>query len=241
MKQGDIFERRRLPVYLIVSVTGVIFLARLFFLQVMDDRYKLSAKDNVLRAITLYPGRGYIYDCNDKLIVSNQPAYDLMVIPREVKDLDTAAFCPDIGIDLTQFTEQWAILRGRTGYSHYKPSVFMKQISREQFAGFQEKLFNYPGFYVQKRTLRQYPYASAANVLGFVREISESALKDNPEYARGDYIGASGIEKSYEAALRGQRGISYQLVDVHKPHQRPFSEREVRYPTPFGIGYHSNH
>lgn len=222
MTQGDVFERRRLLVYLIVPVLGLIFLVRLFYLQVIDDRYKLSAESNVLRAITLYPDRGYIYDRNGKLIVSNQPAYDLMVVPREVKDLDTTALCADIGIDSLQFLKQWSALRGRKGYSYYKPSVFMKQISREQFAGLQEQLFNYPGFYVQKRTLRQYPNASAANVLGFVREISEHTLKDHPEYTRGDYIGGAGVEKSYEEHLRGKRGVSYRMVDVHNREKGAF-------------------
>ncbi|QTN38543.1 penicillin-binding protein 2 [Cryomorphaceae bacterium] len=215
MTQGDLFERRKLLVYLIVPLLGLIFLIRLFYLQVIDDRYKLSAESNVLRAITQYPDRGYIYDRNGTLIVSNQPAYDLMVIPREVKDLDTAAFCTDLGIDSLQFAKQWETLRRRRGYSYYKPSVFLKQISREQFAGVQEKLFNYSGFYVQKRTLRQYPFASAANVLGFVREVSDHTLQEKPEYAPGDYIGGAGVEKSYEDALRGQRGVSYRMVDVH--------------------------
>ena len=215
MTQGDLFERRKLLVYLIVPLLGLIFLIRLFYLQVVDDRYKLSAESNVLRAITLYPDRGYIYDRNRTLIVSNQPAYDLMVIPREVEDLDTAAFCADLGIDTLQFEKRWDALRRRRGYSYYKPSVFLKQISREQFAGVQEKLFNYPGFYVQKRTLRQYPFASAANVLGFVREVSDRTIQEKPEYAPGDYIGGAGVEKSYENALRGQRGVSYRMVDVH--------------------------
>lgn len=224
MTNASLYERRKLLVYLLVPAVGIIFLARLFYLQVIDDRYKLSAESNVLRNITLYPDRGYVYDRNGKLIVSNQPAYDLMAVPREIKNLDTLVFCNDLGITKEQFVNQWAEVRRRKGYSYYKPSVFMKQISKEQFAGIQEKLYGYTGFYVQKRTLRQYPYAAGANVWGFVREISEASLLNNPSYAAGDYIGAAGIEKSYEDALRGQRGVSYRMVDVHNREKGSFEK-----------------
>ena len=186
-------------------------LVRLFIIQVVKSSYRLSADNNVLRYITQYPARGLIYDRNGKLIVFNQAAYDLMVVPTQVSNIDTTGFCDLLGISTDLFRKQ---LRIAINYSRRAPSVFLKQVSNETYAKFQEKMFLYPGFYVQPRTLRKYSKPVAAHILGYVSEVDDGVIKKNPYYKPGDYIGKSGIEESYEKDLRGRRGVKIFLVDV---------------------------
>jgi len=193
-------------------VVGIIFLMRLFFIQVIDGKYKLSADNNVLRYVTEYPLRGLIYDRHGELLVYNEASYDLMVIPRQVTAFDTVEFCRMLSIDIESFESKFERARK---YSRFKPSVFEKQISKETYASFQEKLFRFPGFYVQARTLRQYPRPIAAQVLGYIGEVNQSMIDEDPYYRSGDYIGISGIERSYEEVLRGKKGLKIKLVDVH--------------------------
>ncbi len=195
-------------------------MARLFYIQVIRDDFKLSAANNVIRIEKVYPGRGFIYDRNQKLLVGNQSAYDLMVTPMQVKNIDTSLFCQLVNISLTDFKER---LEKARNYSRIKPSTFIKQISKEQYAYFQEKLHEFPGFYPQKRILRDYPYHSGANVLGFIGEASDRFLASNPDYRKGDLVGITGIEKSYEDVLRGKAGVQYKLVDVHNRVKGSFS------------------
>lgn len=218
------FENRKFFFYAIAIVVGLIFTWRLFSIQVLDDRYKLSAQDNAVRRVTLYPDRGYIYDRNGELLVSNQPAYDIMVTPREVKDLDTSLLLQDLGLSRKEFSEYWNAMRKRTGYSHYKPNLFIAQMSRKQIASFQERSFEYAGFYIQKRTLRHYPFSSSANVLGYIREASDALVNQDNSYRSGDFVGANGIEKSYEEVLRGKRGVAYRVVDVYNREHGSFED-----------------
>jgi penicillin-binding protein 2 len=222
MTKGGGYERRQILVYFITISVALVFIVRLFFLQIVEDRYKFFAENNVLRKITLYPDRGFVYDRNGLLIVANQPAYDIMVVPRELRNFDTTAFCADLGIDSLSFCESWAAMKKRIGYSSYKPNRLIKQVMGEQYARFQEKLDKYPGIYVQKRSLRSYPYPYGANVFGYIREVSEAVVKRDKSYKPGDYIGTSGIEKSYEKELRGKRGKAFVLVDVHNREQGPY-------------------
>jgi penicillin-binding protein 2 len=183
----------------------------LFVIQVVKSSYRLSADNNVLRYITQYPARGLILDRNGKLIVYNQAAYDLMVIPSQVINIDTTAFCDLLGITNELFRKQ---MRLAVAYSRRAPSVFLKQVSDQTYARFQEKMVTYPGFYVQPRTLRKYSRPIAPHVLGYVSEVDDNLIKKNPYYKPGDYIGKSGIEESYEKYLRGKRGVKIFLVDV---------------------------
>jgi penicillin-binding protein 2 len=153
-----------------------------------------------------------IYDRNGKLIVYNQAAYDIMVIPGQTSVLDTLSFCEMTGITMESFNDRMTIARR---YSKKAPSVFLKQISAEAYATLQEKMYRYPGFYVQTRTLRSYAKPVAAHILGYVGEVDDNIIKANPYYRSGDYIGVTGIEKSYEKELRGQKGVNIFLVDVH--------------------------
>ncbi|PLX03479.1 MAG: penicillin-binding protein 2 [Marinilabiliales bacterium] len=194
-----------------ILVAGI-FIVRLFFLQVADTRYKHSAENNSQRTVIKYPARGLMYDRNGKLLVYNEAAYDLMIIPRQMKDFDTLEICKLLDIEKTNLLK--AIKKAKN-YSRYKPSVLVKQISAKKYAALQEKLYRYPGFFVQTRTLRKYPRPIAANILGYVGEVNDKITHSNPYYESGDYIGISGIEKSYEIYLRGEKGVEKFLVDVH--------------------------
>jgi penicillin-binding protein 2 len=207
----DAFINRKYVVIALIVIASLGLLIRLFIIQVVKDSYRLSADNNVLRYVTQYPARGLIYDRNDKLIVFNQAAYDLMVVPAQTSRIDTAGFCDLLGISTDVFNKQ---MKAAINYSRRAPSVFLKQVSNETYARLQEKMFLYPGFYVQPRTLRKYSKPVAAHVLGYVSEVDEGVIRKNPYYKPGDYIGKSGIEESYEKDLRGMRGVKIFLVDV---------------------------
>lgn len=190
---------------------------RLAYVQLFEESYQLSADSNSRRKVVQYPSRGLIYDRNGKLLVSNQPVYDIMIIPREVHEFDSLDFCNTVGIDMPTlrllFKELRLNIRRRRASIH-KPSVFIRQLSGERYAMLQEKLYKMEGFYAQRRTLRKYEYPAAAHVLGYVGEVNENIVKKNPYYIQGDYIGVSGIESSFEEQLRGKKGVNYQMVDV---------------------------
>ena len=194
-------------------IIGAVFVIKLFFIQVLDENYRLAAQNNVMQRLIDYPYRGLIYDRNGKLIVFNKPVYDLMVVPREVVLEDTAKFCQHLGITIAEFEEK--LTKAQT-YSWYKPSVFLKQFSNEDFASMQDLLIDYPGFYIIPRTVRAYPFDGMANALGYIGEISKNQLeRDTSRYYRqGDYIGISGLESKYEEQLRGKRGVKYRMVNV---------------------------
>ena len=208
----DSFISRKYIIMVLIVLASIGLLVKLFLLQVVEDSYRMSADNNVLRYITQYPARGLIYDRNGKLIVSNMAAYDLMVIPSQVpKGIDTLSFCRLLAITDTTFRNRMKFARN---YSWRAPSVFLKQISDETYAGFQEKMFMYPGFYVQPRTLRKYTLPVAAHVLGYVSEVDDGIVKKDTYYKSGDYIGKLGIEETYEEELRGKKGVKIFLVDV---------------------------
>ena len=205
------YNDRQFIIYIIFLSIGIVFVLRLFFIQLLDNKYKISADNNVLRYDTDYPLRGLIYDRKGELLVYNEASYDLMIIPRQVKKIDTLELCELIGIDKELFKTKFKIAKS---YSNFKPSIFEKQISKETYASLQEKLHNFPGFYVQARTLRKYPRPIAGHVLGYIGEVTQDDIDNSNYYKSGDYIGISGIEKSYEKALRGKKGLKIKLVDV---------------------------
>ena len=207
----NISSGRNTVIILIFLTVGMIYLLRIFYLQVIDDSYKLSANNNVLRYVTDYPARGLIYDRNGKLLVYNEPVYDLMIVPRQVKDIDTVEFCRLIDITIEDFIEKF---KKAKAFSPIKPSLFQKQLSSETYATLQEKLYKYPGFSVQPRTLRKYPNPMAAHLFGYIGEVDSNITRKNPYYKDGDYIGKSGIEQSYEQVLRGRRGTRIVMMDV---------------------------
>jgi penicillin-binding protein 2 len=208
----DAFINRKYVVMTLIVIASLALIIRLFIIQVVKNTYRLSADNNVLRYVTQYPARGLIYDRNGKLMVINQAAYDLMVVPAQISEIDTNGFSNQLGITSEFFRER---LRAAINYSRRAPSVFLKQISDLTYARFQEKMFLYPGFYVQPRTLRKYTKPVASHVLGYVSEVDDGIIKKDTYYKSGDYIGKSGIEEAYEKELRGRRGVKIFLVDVY--------------------------
>ena len=212
---------RKQTVIALFLVIGFIYLVRLFYIQVIDKSYTLSANNNVLRYVTQYPARGLIYDRNGKLLVYNEAVYDLMVLPRQVKDIDTAEFCRLLEITHEGFDER---MEKAVKYSKFKPSLFEKQISKETYGYLEEKMYRFPGFFVQPRTIRFYPEPIGAHLFGYVGEVTQRLIDKNPYYKSGDYIGVSGIEKSYEDVLRGIKGMKIKMVDVHNREVGSFQE-----------------
>jgi penicillin-binding protein 2 len=220
----DIFSNRRYVIIALVIFASVVLIIRLFIIQVIQDKYRLSADNNVLRYVTQYPARGLIFDRNGKLIVYNQAAYDLMVIPAQTTRFDTTVFCNMLEITPEFMKERMQAARS---YSRRAPSVFLKQISAETYAGFQEKMFMFPGFYVQPRTLRKYSKPVGAHLLGYVSEVDDPTIKKEPYYKPGDYIGKLGIEEAYEKELRGKRGVKIYLVDVYSRIKGAYADGEM--------------
>ena len=217
----DAFSSRRITISAIFIIVGIIYIIRLAHLQIIDDSYTRLANKNALRHVTQYPSRGLIYDRNGKLLVYNEAVYDLMVIPRQVKDIDTTEFCSLLKITKEDFIKK---MDKAKKYSTYAASTFEKQISKEDFAPLQEKLYKFEGFYAQSRTLRYYPDSVACHILGYIGEVNEKTIEENPYYKKGDYIGMSGLEKSYEEILRGQKGSKITLVDVHNREKGSFQD-----------------
>ena len=205
------FDKRKYVIISIFLIIGLVYIARLFYVQVYEDKYILSAQNNVVRKQVIYPSRGLIYDRKKQVLVANDVAYDLMIIPNQVVEIDTSRFCNLLSITKEKFQKQYKTARS---YSPYKASLFMGQLPKQEFAYLQEILYEFPGFYVQKRTLRRYPFSVAALNLGDVGEVNRRDLDRNSYYALGDYIGKSGLEKYYENELRGSKGAEYVMVDV---------------------------
>jgi len=192
-------------------LVGLVFIAGLFRLQVLDPTYKVFATNNVLRDVVQYPARGLIFDRNGKLLVHNKPAYDLLVTPREVEMFDTIYLCNLLEISKTDLEER---MKAAREYSAFRPSIIVKHL--------QERLYRFKGFHTQSRTLREYTYPVAAHLLGYVGEVNQADLERDRYYRQGDYIGVNGIEKTYEEWLRGDKGMKKFLVDVHNRIQGSF-------------------
>ncbi len=205
------YEKRKFIFGGIILLVALIFIIRLFYLQVVDDRYQAYAYSNTMRKKTIYPARGLIYDRNNRLMVFNESAYDLMVIPKQVKDFDTVLFSNILGLDKSDIKKR---LKKAKRYSYYKESVFFSQISKELYAYFEEQSFKFSGFFIQKRSLRKYPEPVAAHILGYVGEVNSKHIKKDRYYKSGDYIGINGLENTYEKVLRGRKGQEMVLVDV---------------------------
>ncbi len=211
------FENRKLVVGGLMILFGLIIIARLLYVQILTDDYREAADMNSRRKVVQYPSRGLIYDRTGKLLVSNQPVYDIVIVPKEVAPFDSVDFCQTVGIDMPTLRKLFDNVRlqiRRRRASQHKPVIFLRQISDETYAALQEKLYRLKGFYAQRRTLRKYEYPVAANVLGYVGEASDKFIEKNPYYAPGDYVGISGIESSFEEDLRGKKGVNYIMVDV---------------------------
>jgi penicillin-binding protein 2 len=205
-------ESRKFVFFTLFIIVGLAFIIKLFLLQVVQVQYKLSADNNVLRYVTQYPPRGVVFDRNGKLMVFNEAAYDLLIVPKQVTAFDTLEFCRLLDITVEEVRQN---IRKARNYSMFKPSIFLEQLSKEDFGYLDEVLFKFPGFFVQLRTIRKYDSPTAAHVLGYIGEVNNRDIERDPYYKMGDYIGMSGLEKSYESILKGKKGIKIKLVDVH--------------------------
>ncbi|WP_395077378.1 penicillin-binding protein 2 [Flavobacterium sp.] len=189
---------------------AILIIARLFFLQVIDDSFKLQSENISIKIKYDYPERGYIYDRNGELMVANQPSYDIMIVPRETKSMDTLEFCKLLNISKEKFIEQ---VKKAVVYSPRLPSVFLSQLNKLEYAAFQEKARKFDGFYIQKRSLRDYQVNVGANIFGFITQANEAMVKQNPYYKSGDLLGKQGVEEMYETELRGVKGVKHMQRD----------------------------
>lgn len=218
-------DNRQYIIQLVFILVALVFLIKLFTIQVLEGKYKLAATNNIIQKIIEYPYRGLVYDRQGELLVYNQPVYDLMIIPKEARIKDTVAFANLLGITKEDFKAKASAAKS---YSYVKPSIFMKQLSNETFAQIQGFLVDYPGFHIQPRTVRSYPHHAMANVFGYIGEISKNQLeRDSTGYYRqGDYIGISGLESTYEKPLRGKTGVKYKMVNVRGIEKGKFNDGE---------------
>ncbi len=219
-------EGRKEIFQLAIVLVGLVFLVKLFFIQVLDNKYAELADSNAILRQTEYPFRGLIYDRNGKLIVYNTPEYKLEVILDDVTSFDSAKFCRVFNLTAAQLRDKWKELKQRKEFSRVKPTLFLDQISHAEFARVQDHLDDFPGFYVQVRTTRSYTTPALANALGYVSEVSKEQIKADASrtYRQGDYIGQSGLEAFYEEQLRGKRGVRFRLRNAKGIEKGSFKE-----------------
>ncbi|MCM4156651.1 penicillin-binding protein 2 [Gramella sp. AN32] len=212
---------RKFLLYITILTTGFVFIGRLFYLQVIDTSLVIRSQDNAIKVVYDYPQRGYIYDRNGELMVSNQPSYDVMVIPRNLKPFDTAEFCGILKLSREELENK---LDKARIYSPMLPSVVIPQLTKSEYAILQEKMRKYDGFYIQKRSLRDYQVDHSANVLGYIAEVNPKIVNDNPYYISGDLIGRAGVESYYEELLRGVKGVKHIQKDRFNRDIGPYKE-----------------
>ena len=223
--------KRRFVISGIAIGVVLVYILRLFYLQIIDQSTKDQADNNALVKQTVYPSRGLIYDRNGELLVFNQPIYEISMTMRDMKDdWDTLAFCQSLSITRAEFDQRIAEIKDKRknrGYSRWTPQVFMSQLKKEDIATLQESLFLFPGIQIQKRTLRDYTYKAAAHVLGSVGEVNQNDIDRDDYYARGDYSGRDGLERTYEKQLRGEKGMEVLMRDVKGRIQGSYQDGEL--------------
>jgi len=213
---NDTLQNRRWVIAGVFSAFVLLYIIQLFSLQIIETKYKTGAESNALLKKTIFPPRGLIYDRNNTLLVYNKPAYDIVLIMREIRDLDTLDFCRSLNISKSYFDDRIDEIKDRKknlGYSSYTPQLFMTQLNSKNIATFQQSMYKYPGFYVQNRTLREYAYPNAAHIFGSIGEVSWNDIEKDPYYKQGDYSGRDGVEYTYEKSLRGKKGVEILLRD----------------------------
>lgn len=218
MRKDYNLAKRRFVIAGFLLVVAAIFAIRLYDLQINDERYKRSADSNAFLKKTIYPSRGLMYDRKGELVVFNQPAYDVMIIMHDATDFDTLDFCHTLGITVEELRARFEAMRDKRrnpGYSKYSPQKLITHLSAQDYGRLQEKLYRFPGLFIQKRILRQYNYAAAANVLGNIREVNARDVERDEYYQGGDYTGDLGIEKQYEKFLRGIKGTEVLIRDAN--------------------------
>lgn len=227
MRKDYNLEKRKYVIGGFIVIIVLIYLIRLFNLQVLDSRYKDDADSNAFLRKAIFPSRGVIYDRNGNVVVYNRPAYDIMMIPKDVHPFDTLDFCRTLNISPEQLKKRFSDMKDKRlnpGYSSYSPQTLLTHLSPEDYGKLQEKMYRFPGFFIQKRILREYNYHCAANVLGNIREVSPTDIERDPYYSRGDYTGDLGVERSYEKYLRGEKGEEILIRDARGQIQGRFED-----------------
>ncbi|MFA7140445.1 MAG: penicillin-binding transpeptidase domain-containing protein, partial [Proteiniphilum sp.] len=227
MNSRNSLAKRKKVIAAATVIIVLIYLVQLFHLQILSPQYREYADSNAFLRRSLYPARGAIYDRRGTLLVYNQPTYDVMMVVREMDQFDTLDFCHTLNIDRERFRQLDADMRDRhknPGYSSYTPQLFLSQLNVREYGLLQEKLYKFPGIYIQSRTERQYNYPGMGLILGYVAEVDKNKMAADPYYVRGDYVGKSGIELSHEEDLRGEKGVEILLRDAHGRLQGRYEE-----------------
>lgn len=227
MNRKDPYFNRSIIIGVTVAVIAVVYMVQLFNLQILDTKYRDFADSNAFYKKPLYPSRGAMYDRNGELLVYNQATYDVMMVAREMKEFDTIDFCNTLSIEKETFFELDSLMRDRRknpGYSSYTPQRFLSKLNIREYAMLQEKLYKFPGIYIQNRTERQYKYPNMGLILGYIAEVDKNTMAADQYYARGDFAGKSGIELSHEEHLRGEKGVEILLRDAHGRIQGKYEE-----------------
>lgn len=227
MSNYNSLAKRRYIIAAVAVIIGLVYVVQLFHLQILSPQYREYADSNAFLRRSLYPARGAIYDRKGNLLVYNRPTYDVMMVVREMKQFDTLDFCRTLNIDKERFHSLDADMRDRRrnpGYSSYTPQLFMPQLDVKGYGLLQEKLYKFPGIYIQSRTERQYNFPNMGLILGYVAEVDKNKMAADPYYVRGDYVGKSGIELSHEEDLRGEKGVEVLLRDAHGRVQGRYEE-----------------
>ena len=237
MKKDYGLESRKFVIGGVAVLIVAIYIVRLFMLQLMSDDYKKNADSNAFLKKIEFPSRGIITDRNGKLLVYNKPSYDILIVENEARNhFDTLELCQTLNITRDDFDQRITAIRDKRknpGYSSYTQQLFMSQLSEQDFSVFQEKAFRFPGFYTQRRSIRQYEHPYAAHVLGDVAEVSPADIEQDDYYQPGDYIGKLGVERFYERQLRGEKGVQILLRDAHGRIQGSYQNGEFdRLPVP---------
>lgn len=228
MVKYDLYTNRKYTITIFIVILFVLIIAKLFYIQIIDESYKMSAENNTLRQKVNYPERGLIYDRNNNLLVANIKAYDIMIIPKQVdKNIDTIAFCKDFNLSQNKFKEK---LINAKKNSNYKPFIFIKGLTEEEFAPIYVHLHKYKGFFAQPRYIREYHTKHGGNIFGFISKISSEKLKKNTNYHKEDFIGTDGLEKQYENILKGEKGEKWYEVNVYGQETGSYQERKYDLP-----------
>ncbi len=207
-----------------VVIVGLILFLQLFNLQILNEEYKITAENNAYKYITRYPVRGLILDRNNNILVGNKNSYDILITPIEVKEFDTLALCKIFSLEIDQVREKLKEYRKNRRRIGYQTITFLKQVPSAQYSVFAEQAYKFPGFSGLPRTSRNYPFNAGANLFGYLTEVDNNFLSKHPDYKRGDYVGASGLEQAYEEVLKGKKGYSILLRDVHNRIQSSFAD-----------------
>lgn len=224
----NIYQKRKNIFIFFVVFFALAYWIRLIQIQVFTEKYKEIAKDNVVETRIIVPPRGLIYDRNNKILVSNQAVYDLMVTPNRISNLDTAELCKTLNIDKEKFLELYQSMENAVGYASYKPNFFVKNISQTTYGLLQERMFKFRGFFVQPRSIRKYPNPIAAHIVGYVGEVNDREISaSNGYYRQRDHIGKTGLENIYEKVLRGEKGEIHVLVNKFNIEQGSYSNGEL--------------